>query len=126
MRYLLIFFILIGCAQSGDEDTTCWAHTAADIIYANELDEGRYVYQELVNHFGDGPNYVYKALVWWIGDKSLITVKDDDIDNVVFDAFENGIKAIGFMIPGSPYNHYLTAYKYSDIEGYHIIRVVYI
>ena len=130
-----LLFIISACSKNRKEDQTCWAQAAASIITENDLDQGRDVFNELVAEFGDGPGYVTDAIEFWlmaIGDdrhemRVLDPGRNIDFDHEVYWLFQDGVKAIGFRVgPVTEIGHYYTAYRYPDIEGYDISRIVWI
>jgi hypothetical protein len=137
---ILLLLIVVSCKKSGqgfgnnEDDFTCWADSAADIVHANDLDQGRNVKDELVLKFGNAPNVVDQPLRWWmdlIGDdsnrvRSPWRRNSDDFDADLQDIFDSGVLAMAFKIPQGKYGHFLTAFKFEDTIGYRFDYVTFI
>jgi len=123
---ILITILLMGCYENKG-DQTCWAHTASDIVVAEGLDRGRNVYDEMVDHFGDGRGSAVRALRWWLTEigedpgRAEFRV-EGDFEHIAYWVFEDDSKAIGFRVK----KHLMTAYKLSDMDGYRINCLVWL
>lgn len=122
--------------KDNEEDQTCWADTAADLLQAHGVKGEHRSYDEMVRFFGNRPFYTHTALRWWLAKEGLHKhwkvgkmVKGggntgNDLQDKAYRLFLLGQPAIGFQVK----RHMMTARKYAGLKYdklYLIVWLVY-